>query len=66
MKDGANCGTQGNADNWTCHQVSVPQAQISKIEIGYRTDTNWLVGLKIYTKDGEVVLETAWDWVEYS
>ena len=63
MKDGANCDTKGNADNWTCHQVSLPQAQISKIEIGYDTYDHWLRGLKFYTKDGALVLKTAYDWV---
>ena len=63
MKDGANCGTKGSDDNWICHQVSLPQAQISKIEIGYHTGYHWLRGLKFYTRDGAVVLKTAWDWV---
>ena len=54
---------KASADDWTCHQVSLPQAQISKIEIGYATKDHWLGGLKFYNKDGAVVLKTAWDWV---
>ncbi len=65
LKDGANCGTKGDADNWTCHQVSLPQAQISKIEIGYGT-VPILFGLKFYSKDGALVLKTARDWVGHS
>ncbi len=41
----------------------MPQAQIRKIEIGYRTSNNCLCGFKFYTKDGAVVLMTAYDWV---
>ncbi len=54
---------KASADDWTCHQVSLPQTQISKIKIGYNTGGNLLGGLKFYTKDGAVVLKTEWDWV---
>jgi hypothetical protein len=39
---------------------------ISKIEIGYATSNNCLYGFKFYTKDGALVLKTAWDWVGHS
>ncbi len=57
---------KGDDDDWTCHQVSFPQAQITKIEIGYAADGHYLRWLKFYTKDGAVVLKTARDWVSDS
>ena len=36
--------------------------QIRKVQIGYRPDTHKLLGLKFYSKDGAVVLETGLDW----
>ena len=40
--------------------------QLQKIEIGYDPLFQWLVGLKFYSKDGTVVLQTEYDWVAKS
>ncbi len=37
--------------------------QLSKVEFGYNPDFQWLRGLKFYSKDGVIVLETGYDWV---
>ena len=63
LKDGANCGTKGSGNYWPSLQISQPQAQISKIEIGYNPIHNNLGGLKFYSKEGAVVLKTGWDWI---
>ena len=38
--------------------------QLQKIEIGYDPDDQLLVGLKFYSKDGAVGMQTGWDWVD--
>ena len=65
LRDGANCGTKGYPDNWTRIQLNQPQAQVKKIEIGYDSGDQCLAGLKLYSKDGAVVLQTGFDWVAY-
>ncbi len=37
--------------------------QLSKVEIGYNTNTRLLIGLQFYSKDGAVVLKTESEWV---
>ncbi len=66
LKDGANCGTKGSKDTWSRINVNQPQAQISKIEIGYDPEDRMLEGLKFYSKDGAVVFQTGYDWFKYS
>ena len=39
--------------------------QLQKIEIGYAPSNKKLLGLKFYSKDGAVVMQTGWDWVAY-
>ncbi len=64
LADGANCGLQGSPGcNWSSLQISKPQAQLSKIEIGFEPWDQRLYGLKFYSKDGAVVLQTGYDWV---
>ena len=65
LKNGSNCGTKGSEDNWTRTDVQQPQAQLSKIEIGYFGGDRYLNGLKFYSKDGAVVLQTGYDWAVY-
>ncbi len=38
--------------------------QLAKVEIGYRLISHLLLGLKFYSKNGAVVLETGFDWDE--
>ena len=61
--DGATCGTESSEDdNWHRIQVSQPQAQLNKIELGYFPSDQSIIGLKFYDKDGAVVLQTDYDW----
>ncbi len=39
--------------------------QLQKVEIGYEPDYQRLLGLKFYSKDGAVVLQTESNWVAY-
>ena len=63
LLDGANCGSGGSGNNWTSLQITQPQAQLQKVQIGYGPLTQQLYGLKFYCKDGAVVLKTGYNWV---
>ncbi len=63
FRDGTCCATKGTSNNWSRLDSKQPQAQITKIEIGYYPGTQILTGLKFYAKDGAIVLQTGYDWV---
>ena len=66
LSDGTNCGTKSNKEaqqEWTRISIKNPQTQVKKIEMGYNEQTNSIRGLRFYSKDGELVLKTGYDWV---
>ena len=50
------------------HSVSIQPADavVNKIEIGYDSDDGLLCGFKLYAENGAIVLQTGFDWVQYS
>ncbi len=66
MRDGANCATKGSKDKWNRFEAKFPQAQVTKIEIGYWPGDQGLRGLKFFDRDGAIFLQSGLNWIAFS